>query len=637
MEHDITLLEGAGYEITLNVLTAAFVPATAEEHDVYGALEQCGARTTFSVSPTGEAGQWLVTIPAVNIASAMALPYQLFVRRRATGHEWLVLSGTVRLRHRYASAGDALATPPLHASATLSAETAALTVTELHGVRGERGYSTYDIAVRQGFEGTEAEWLASLKAEYASEAVAAVTPLATAAENAAQTAADAQKSALASADDASSSAMDASQHMADAETAAKTATAAATTANDAAASASSSAELAHEEFTSAAREADAAREAATVALEGKTEAVNAASTATQAAAAAAVSQSAAEAAQAEAEAQATRAEEKADLLGDAALQGQNNTFAAGTTQTFNGNVALNSGIAFPGGNTTAAEMAAGYFYARRYWELSTDIAYLFNSQNIDALPKDEDGLVELRFPKATQGYGAFCRCRCNSGVSISLPAVTSQSKLNEMLNGLHNNSGNITYGYITVKLSLAKMTSISLDYPLRLWAEKIIIDAPSATYFKCDARKYAVYGNLPVCEEIVCDNSHYPGGHKNQYKWFVALPSLKKGGWGKPKVGGDRYKLCADSVFCILGTIPVWTDGGSYTLHLNILPDLKNDAEFQARLMAALGTQNEDGTYQGALVRVYEEGGSSGSDELGAFTDSYVESKGWTITVTYNY
>lgn len=305
--HDINLLEGSGYEITLTVLTADSVPATAAEHEVYGALEQCGARTPFSVSPTGEAGQWLVTIPPVQISGGMALAYQLFVRRRATGHEWLVLSGTVRLRHRYASAGDVLATPPLHASATLSADSAALTVTELHGVRGERGFSTYDIACRQGFAGTEAEWLASLKAEYAAEAVAAVTPFATAAETAAETATTAQKSALASADDAAAAAMTASQHMSAAETAAKTATSAATTAEAAAAAASSSAEQAHEEFTAAAREASAASEFARVALEVKTEAVNAAATAAQAATAATDAQSAAEAAQTEAEAQALAA------------------------------------------------------------------------------------------------------------------------------------------------------------------------------------------------------------------------------------------------------------------------------------------------------------------------------------------
>lgn len=244
--HDIDLLEGAGYEITLNVLTADSVPATVEEHEVYGALECCGRRMPFSVSPTGEAGQWLVTIPQVLISGALALSYQIFVRRRATGHEWLVLSGTVRLRHRYASAGDALATPPLHASATLSADSAALTVTELHGVRGERGLSTYDIAVREGFVGTEAEWLASLKAEYASEAVAAVAPLATAAESSAATASIAQAAAQASADDASDAAMTASERMADAESAARTASAQATEASASAAAAKKGAQTAQE-------------------------------------------------------------------------------------------------------------------------------------------------------------------------------------------------------------------------------------------------------------------------------------------------------------------------------------------------------------------------------------------------------
>lgn len=34
---------------------------------------------------------------------------------------------------------------------------------DIDGVRGARGYSAYEIAVKHGYEGTEEEWLASMK------------------------------------------------------------------------------------------------------------------------------------------------------------------------------------------------------------------------------------------------------------------------------------------------------------------------------------------------------------------------------------------------------------------------------------------------------------------------------------------
>lgn len=36
---------------------------------------------------------------------------------------------------------------------------------DIHGIRGARGYSAYEVAVQNGFVGTKAEWLASLKGE----------------------------------------------------------------------------------------------------------------------------------------------------------------------------------------------------------------------------------------------------------------------------------------------------------------------------------------------------------------------------------------------------------------------------------------------------------------------------------------
>ena len=50
--------------------------------------------------------------------------------------------------------------------------------------QGPRGDSTYDIAVRAGYEGTEAEWLESLRAQAATLAVEQAAPLVERAEKA---------------------------------------------------------------------------------------------------------------------------------------------------------------------------------------------------------------------------------------------------------------------------------------------------------------------------------------------------------------------------------------------------------------------------------------------------------------------
>lgn len=40
---------------------------------------------------------------------------------------------------------------------------------DITGVKGARGYSAYEIAVQHGFEGTEEEWLESLKGDVTGE------------------------------------------------------------------------------------------------------------------------------------------------------------------------------------------------------------------------------------------------------------------------------------------------------------------------------------------------------------------------------------------------------------------------------------------------------------------------------------
>ena len=658
-ERDIKKLEGEIYivELTLNDASGA---VDCNNYDVYGAAETTGkARTSFDVTATDEPGKFHIAIPALSFTKYPYWDYQICARRRSTGHEWLILHGKISLLYRIADVPAVkVGAPQATFDATIAADSLSLTVNEIAGVKGDRGYSTYDIACQQGFEGTEEEWLSSLKAEYASEAVKAVAPYKTAAEQAAE-------NASVSANDAAKAANEAHEYASEAEdcqsvaheymdtacehmnAAAKSAAEAEQSAGAAAGSASHAAACeaealghagkAEESAKQAQRSADDASAIEMSASEHMADAEDAAKKAEQAKTGAQTAQKAAEAAAGQAAQSAAEAETSATRLGDAALQSKDNSFTGNNdhagTETFNGNVALNSGIAFPEGSTTVQELYAGYFYAKRYWELATDIAQLFQSQNIDFLPKDENGLVKLKFTNATQGQYAFRHCKCYSGLNLELPAITNSSNL---LNILVNFSSvtNTPYNYATIKLDLPKITAV--NFVGQIWAERYVVNAPLSVSFSCSARGMAVYGSMPKTETVSCVHEYYTKNPEGGHKWFVALPALKKGSFGAGTSGYNFWRLSADSVFCILGTIPVWTDGAAHTLHLNILPALKNDAEFQARLLAALGTQNENGTYQGALVRVYEEGGSSGSDELGAYTDSYVESKGWTITVTYN-
>ena len=599
--------------------------------DFYGCASAPGGRAVAMVAEVrGDATE--LVLPGLCAPGAWEL--SIFCREVATGVTWQVAAGRVNVTPA----------PVLHGVAPAMDELVAVldpVMQELRVVLGDSSASAAEnarlaVAARAGADEAAARVAEAEARVGASEAV--VLDVAAGAALAAERAEDSKRGAEAAAGDADADARVAEAKAAEAEAAQRQAAARAAEADASAkvaADAANDALAARDEAVAAQRGAEAAQ---VVAEDASAQAGRYAEQAVGASDGAVVAQGKAEAAQSKAEQEAIKAEQNAALLGDAALKGADNVFTGinehGGTEFFNGAVALNGAVAFPGGTTTAAEMAAGYFYARRYWELAADIAGLFKEQTIDALPKDNDGLVKLSFPKATKGADAFAKCRC-SGAAISMAAVSTQANLTSILCGLNNNNLNSPYGFGVFKLSLPLLDSVNLDYPLRLWAEKVIIDAPKAKIFKSDARKRAVYGNLPVVEEVRCDNSAYAHSGHIAYRWFVPLSVLKNGYFGESSISGDKYRLSADSVLCILGTIPVWEDGEAHVLHLNIHPNLQNDTAFQEKLAAALGAQNEDGTFKGALVREYGENGTSGEDELGLFTDSYVADKGWRITVTY--
>ena len=673
-EMDISIISGQ-----LALLHVKLEPGDGFE--VYGGTSEDGLR----VERQSES-EWLVTMDEQDVAGRPLVRYNLYARQVASGREWAILGGKVMVSQRTATVpGDKLAPVEYFVTVPVLENTVDLTGTALvTGIVGPRGYSAYDIAVMEGFEGSEAEWLEYMRQKTATLAVEQVTPLveraeraaleaetekqsaaqqvltarqfaskaednATEAETQATQAEDSRIQAVRAADRASSEAAKAEQekqaaagHAAEAQEQAENAETYMHTAASNAERAAEHRKAAAEEVTKAAAEVDKA-------AQERQAAAGHAGAAGQSAAEAQAAQTEAEQAkqdalkaQSKAEQEASKAERHAELLGDAAMQSGDNSFAGNNdhagTEIFNGAVALNDAVAFPGGTTTAAEMAAGYFYARRYWELATDIAGLFKEQKIDALPKDADGLVKLSFPNATKGKEAFSKCRCATGVSIELPKVTTQADFTGIICNLNNNGGNNYYHYTTLKLSLPAMSHVSLQYSnggVRLWSAKLIIDAPKATSFYAGARHGSCYGNLPLVKEVRCQNEYYLPEPAGGWKWFIALPSLETGAFGYPNADGLKFRLSKESVFCILGTIPTWEDGAAHPLSLNILPALANNADFQTQLAAALGAQNEDGSFKGALVREYGENGTSGEDELGMFTDSYVADKGWQITVTY--
>lgn len=215
------------------------------------------------------------------------------------------------------------------------------------GPQGEPGASAYEAAVAAGYEGTEEEFNA---------AMAALPQDAAAAAQSAADAAASQEAAAGSAQAAAASAEDASGSAAAAADSASTASAQAGVATTQAGNAAASATTASQQATAAGNSASAAAGSATTASTKATEAAGSASTAATKATDAANSASAA--AQSAAD-----AAESAELLGDAALQGRNNTFTQ--TNTFNGAVALNGGTVLNGtlatpGTSIPANEVGGY-------------------------------------------------------------------------------------------------------------------------------------------------------------------------------------------------------------------------------------------------------------------------------------
>lgn len=357
MEYNFELVEGMQRRIDVALVKPDGSALPCENFLVYGAAfaPGCEARP-FEVKRT-ERG-CTVVVPGL-CATRMGWHYQLLAAEYATGVEWVVASGEIAVAPRLA-----------HAEGAVSPEGVELVCTVDH--------VTQSVDVVVGESTVECAAAAEYAKESAEEAAELCGRAATAAEEAQRSAEAAQKSA----DDAEDIAQRADDYMADAEAAAKNAnesaedaavdaqrsaaaaevaTAAAGTAGARAADAAASAKAAADSASDAIEAEAAARASEAAAARSAEEArgydmraYEYGQAAEAAAGAAAAHKRAAEDAMAAAASSAEAAAEHAELLGDAALQGSNNTFAAGKTQTVNGIAVFNGDTVLNGECSGAA-------------------------------------------------------------------------------------------------------------------------------------------------------------------------------------------------------------------------------------------------------------------------------------------
>ena len=342
---------------------------TEDDFELYGGTTKAG----FSITPERPEAknEWLVTIDELEVAGKPLTRFDIYVRQISSGREWVVLSGKILVTPRSAGV-DADKLAPVEYNVTIPVVENAVDLTGaaiVTGIPGPRGWSAYEIAVQNGFVGSEPEWLEYMRQQTATLAVEQVSPLMERAEAAAD---DAQNHAdnaeaymrtasakaelaggHAEAAEASkdASAAEADKAMQEKQAAGAYADAAAKSAEDAA-DERVKAEQARQD-AQAFREGleQAATDAAAASQMAQQKATEAAGSAAQAAADKLAAQQAktdAQAAQVKAEQEAVKAEQNAALLGDAALKGADNAFTGNNShsgaEVFNGAVAMNGAV-----------------------------------------------------------------------------------------------------------------------------------------------------------------------------------------------------------------------------------------------------------------------------------------------------
>ena len=441
---------------------------TEDDFELYGGTTKAGFSIT-SERPEAK-NEWLVTIDELEVAGKPLTRFDVYARQVSSGREWVVLSGKLLVSPRSAGV-DADKLAPIEYNVSIPVVENAVDLTGaaiVTGIPGPRGYSAYEIAVLEGFEGTEAEWLESMRQQTATLAVEQVTPLVEQAEKAAQEAENARKNAGLQVTAAREQASAACDYATEAEKQAMMAEdsriQAAREVDKAAAEvkkAAAEVNKATQEREAAAGHADKAEKSAQAALanqqsaeqaaqdaalaqvgaeQAKTDAAassqtatqkatEAADSATQAAADKAAAEQAktdAQTAQSKAEQEAARSEQNAAMLGDAALQSGDNTFTG--SNVFNGTLSGNGtfygmpfGAAFGG-----ASMYQGLqLSAEEFMRLFPNYAEMEVWPGLDGLSTD---MNNKSMPKLKYVYSQLTR-----DYYVSVPAGMPKNNLKEIV------------------------------------------------------------------------------------------------------------------------------------------------------------------------------------------------------------
>lgn len=384
--------------------------------------------------------EWLVTLDEVDVAGRPLVRFNVYARQVSTGREWVIFGGKVLVSQRTATApGDVLAPVEYFVTVPVVENAVDLTGTAIvTGIVGPRGYSAYEVAVLEGFVGTEAEWLEYMRQQTATLAVEQVTPLMERAETAADksereaTAAKTEKeTAAAHAKAAKESELAAAEHKTAAagevtkaaaevtkaaaevekakqerETAAGHAAAAAKSAQDALANQQDAEQAAQDAAQAQVAARQHEQNAAAASQNATQKAKEATASAAQAAAdkaAADTARTQAQAAQTKAELEAVKAEQNAALLGDAALIGRDNTFSG--LNTFSAMTLFPAGAVFESGIPwiAATAMAFGVPPLAAYAETISEYRKL---SNIDSV-KDGESFCIFAPLMGIQGTGNY--------------------------------------------------------------------------------------------------------------------------------------------------------------------------------------------------------------------------------------
>lgn len=349
MKQNLQTIEGALYKLKLNINNIGI-----DEISVYGFCSAYGcSKCVHFEASQGEDNSYLLVVPALNSG---LYKYQVFIKNNGTKQEFLVLEGEIIVTDRLCDCNEDIALSPSYSTAdvTVSAESIDISMSIEKGMQGDKGdkgdkgdqgFSAYEIAVQNGYKGTEKEWVeafegaqeaaaqskqsAEMAEYYNNSALTHYTNTVAEALNAEQSANNANKAY----ESAEQQATNAKQSAEVAESLLNQTKAEKQTAQTAATNATQSAQTAKTYSDKSQTEATKAAQSATVAEEQAMNAESYVGNAMSAASAANISARAAANSASEAAESAASAATNANKLGNAAMKNTSNTFSG--TNTFN--------------------------------------------------------------------------------------------------------------------------------------------------------------------------------------------------------------------------------------------------------------------------------------------------------------